>query len=56
VKGVTLLREILFQTKFPADRLKTVAKKMNSTISEFKRKGTSVLRALLRNIVFTAGE
>ncbi|WAR30394.1 YAN2-like protein [Mya arenaria] len=51
--GVRWLREILYQTKFPADRLKTVAKRMNSTISQYKRKGNAVMRALIRSIIFS---
>ncbi|XP_052223206.1 uncharacterized protein C05D11.1-like isoform X7 [Dreissena polymorpha] len=52
-RGVTWLREILYQTKFPADRLRTVAKRLSSAISQYKRKGNSVMNALIRNIVFS---
>ncbi|XP_053381490.1 uncharacterized protein C05D11.1-like isoform X2 [Mercenaria mercenaria] len=51
--GVKWLREILYQTKFPADRLKVVAKRMNNDISKYKRKGIAVLKALFRSIVFS---
>ncbi|KAL4219134.1 hypothetical protein ACF0H5_021716 [Mactra antiquata] len=52
-KGVHWLHEILYCTKFPADRLKVVAKKMSNEISQYKRKGNSVLRAVFRSIVFS---
>lgn len=53
--GVKWLREILYQTKFPAERIKVIAKRMNNDISKYKRKGNCVLKALIRSIVFTGG-
>lgn len=53
--GVKWLREILYQTQFPADRLKTVARRMNNDIAKYKRKGNAVLRALIRSLMFTKG-
>ena len=54
--GVKWLREILYQTKFPADRLKTTVKRMIKDIAKCKRKGYSVLRALIRGSTFFKGK
>ncbi|XP_060600571.1 uncharacterized protein C05D11.1-like [Ruditapes philippinarum] len=51
--GVKWLREILYQTKFPAERLKVIAKRMNNDISKYKRKGNAVLKAVFRSLVFS---
>jgi Zn-dependent M16 (insulinase) family peptidase len=53
--GVKWLREILYQTKFPAERLKVIAKRMNNDISKYKRKGNAVLKAVFRSLVFSQG-
>ena len=56
MKGVDWLRDILYNTKFTAERLRVVAKRMSSDIAGYKRKGNIVVRTLLRSLIFTPGK
>ncbi|KAL3870528.1 hypothetical protein ACJMK2_038582 [Sinanodonta woodiana] len=52
-KGVAWLKDLLYNIKFTAERLKIVAKRMSNDIAEYKNKGYTVVRTLLKSIIFS---
>ena len=55
-KGVGWLRDILHNTRFTAERLRVVAKRLTGDIAGYKRKGNNVVRTLLRSLVYSKGK
>ncbi|KAK3592274.1 hypothetical protein CHS0354_037563 [Potamilus streckersoni] len=53
-KGVTWLKDLLYNIKFTAERLRIVAKRMSNDIAEYKNKGYTVVRTLLKSIIFSS--
>ncbi|KAL3870529.1 hypothetical protein ACJMK2_038583 [Sinanodonta woodiana] len=52
-KGVAWLKDLLYNIKFTAERLKIVAKRLTNDIAEYKNKGYAVIRTLLNSIIFS---
>lgn len=50
--AVDLYRQILFHTKFTPERIKTIATRMASDISQYKRSGSKVVSAALSGITY----
>ena len=54
-KGVDWLHDILYNTRFTVERLRVVAKRLTSDIAGYKRKGNTVVRTMLRSLVYSKG-
>lgn len=51
-KGIQWLRELLYRSKFTADRLKIVAQRLASDVASSKRKGIKVVRTMMGDMVY----
>ena len=54
--GVDWVRQLLFQTRLTADRLRVVATKMINEVAEVRRNGRFVANALITGMLYTRGE
>ena len=52
-KGVQWLQELLYAVRLTPDRLKVIATKMLKDVTRMKRKGSSAVGAVMRNMLFT---
>ncbi|XP_043275299.1 uncharacterized protein C05D11.1-like [Venturia canescens] len=51
-KGVQWIKELLYDTKFTADRLKIIASKMINDVAQFKKKGSKVTGYLMKGLLY----
>lgn len=54
-RGITWLRELLYQTKFTASRLKIIANKIINEVTQFKRSSRGMIRFLIRSLNYIEG-
>lgn len=50
------VRELLYQSVFTVDRLKVVAQKLISTISQVRREGPAIVKQLAKLMWFNPGK
>lgn len=55
-KGISWLREILYQTVFTIDRLKIIAKKIINEVAQVKRSGKLVLMYVMKALTYVDGK
>jgi len=55
-KGVEWVRELLYRTKFTADRLKIIAQRMANDVASDKRKGSKIARTVLGSMLYQRGK
>ncbi|OWF39921.1 uncharacterized protein C05D11.1-like [Mizuhopecten yessoensis] len=51
-KGIQLMKELLYRSKFTVDRLKIVAQRLASDVASSKRKGIKVVRTMIGDMVY----
>ncbi|KAK3088334.1 hypothetical protein FSP39_017783 [Pinctada imbricata] len=51
-RGVEILKDILFNTKFTPERLKIVGQKMNNEVASSKRKGMKIVRTVMAEMLY----
>ena len=54
--GINWLHNLLFKTKFTAERLKVIALKMNNAVAQAKRSGRSVASYAMKNLWYSEGK
>ena len=54
-KCVDWLRELLFQSQFTVERVKIIGTKMLNDVAQLKRSGRSVVKTLIRDILYQKG-
>lgn len=55
-QGVIWLRELLYQTKLTAERLKIIAAKIVNDVPQVKRKGHAMVRDVMKGLLFAEGK
>ena len=54
-RGVEIVKDILYHTKFTPERLKIVAQRMTNDVASSKRKGMKVVRTVMSEMLYTKG-
>lgn len=52
-KGLNWIRELLYQTKFTADRIKVIALKMSNAVAQTKRSGRRIVSYAVKNLWYS---
>lgn len=55
-KGLNWIRELLYQTKFTADRIKVIALKMSNAVAQTKRSGRRIVSYAVKNLWYSKGK